>query len=128
MARLLLLCLLVAGCSRQAAPLVSPSGAYSVATEISGDEAGPTRRLCVRLRVTDLVASREITFQTGASDVQKWAAAWSSSNALVLYSSDIGTMAYDIKDGRVTERVPAAAELEVGRKAYQQKYGSRPKD
>ena len=114
MARLFLICLLLVGCSRQAAPLVSPSGAFSAATEISGDEAGPTRRLCVRLRVTDIVARREITFQTGASDVQKWAAAWSPS--------------YDIRDGRIAERVPDAAELEVGRKAYAEKYGSRPRD
>lgn len=128
MVRLFLICLLLVGCSRQAAPLVSPSGAFSAATEISGDEAGPTRRLCVRLRVTDIVARREITFQTGASDVQKWAAAWSPSNSLVLNSSDIGTMAYDIRDGRIAERVPDAAELEVGRKAYAKKYGSRPRD
>jgi len=128
MARLLLLCLLLAGCSRQAAPLVSPSGAFSATTEISGDEAGPTRRLCVRLRVTDIVAKREVTFQTGASDVQRWAAAWSASNSLVLYSSDIGTVAYDMKDGQIAERTPDAAELQVGRKAYEEKYGRKPRD
>ena len=128
MTRLLLLCLLFGGCSRQATPLVSPSGALSAKTEISGDEAGPSRRLCVRLRVTDVVAKHELAFQTGASDVQKWAVAWSPSNTLVLYSSDAGTMAYEIKGGQVVERVPDAAELEVGRKAYEGKYGRKPKD
>ncbi len=126
--RLLLLCLLIAGCSRPPAPLVSPSGAFSARAEISGNEAGPTRRLCVRLRVTDIPAKREITFQTGASDVQKWAVGWSPSNSLVLYSSDVGTMAYDIKNGQIAERMPDATEQEVARKAYEQKYGTKPRD
>ncbi len=111
-----------------AAPIVSPSGAFSARTEISGDEGGPTRRLCVRLRVTDIPAKREIAFQTGASDVQKWAVAWSPSNCLVLYSSDVGTMSYDIKGGQVVERMPDVAEQQLARKAYEQKYGTKPRD
>lgn len=111
-----------------AAPSVSPSGAFSARTEISGDEAGPTRRLCVRLRVTDIVANREIIFQTGASDAQKWAVGWSPSNSLVLYSSDVGTMVYDIKDGQIVERIPDPTEQEVARKAYEHKYGTKPRD
>jgi hypothetical protein len=126
--RLLLLCLLITACSRPAGPLVSPSGAFSSTTEISGGEAGPTRRLCVRLRVTDIKAQREITFQTGASDVQKWALAWSPANSLVLYSSDVGTLAYEMNGGQIVERVPTAPELEVGRKAYEKKYGTRPRN
>lgn len=123
MIRLLLLCLLITGCSRSSAPLASPSGAFSVTTEISGDEAGPTRRLCVRLKIIDASAKSEIAFQTGASDMQKWAVAWSPSNSLVLYSSDIGTLAYDIKGAHIVERAPDATEQEVGRQAYEKKYG-----
>jgi hypothetical protein len=37
-------------------------------------------------------------------------------------------MAYDIKDGQVVERMPDAAEQEVARKAYEQKYGTKPRD
>lgn len=128
MIRILMLCLLLVGCSRPATPIVSPSGAFTARTEISGDEAGPTRRLCVRLRIMDVHAKREITFQTGASDVQKWAAAWSPANTLVLYSSDVGTSAYDIRDGQIMERAPDADELEVARNAYEKKYGKRPRD
>jgi hypothetical protein len=119
---------LLKGKSLLAVPILSPSGAFSARTEISGDEAGPTRRLCVRLRVTNIPAKREIAFQTGASDVQKWAVGWSPSNSLVLYSSDVGIMAYDIKDGQMVERMPDAAEQEVARKAYEQKYGTKPRD
>lgn len=125
MIRSLLLCLLLVGCSRPASPyIVSPSGVFSARAEISGNEAGPTRRYCVRLGIEDIKTKRWLTFQTGASDVQKWAVAWSPSDSLVLYSSDIGTLAYDVKDGQILERTPDADELEVGRKAYEHKYGN----
>lgn len=125
--RVLLLCLLIAGCSRPAAlPLASPSGAFAVTTEISGEEAGPTRRYCVRFKVKDVQTAREMTFQTGASHGQKWAIAWSPSGSLVLYSSDIGTRAYDIGGGRISERSPDNAEEEVARGAYRAKYGKQP--
>jgi hypothetical protein len=68
----------------------------------------------------------EMTFQTGASDAQKWAIAWSPSGSLVLYSTDIGTRAYDIKDGHVIERSPNDAESDVARGAYRKKYGKQP--
>ncbi len=67
-----------------------------------------------------------VTFQTGASDYQKWAIAWSPSGSLVLYSSDIGIYAYDIKDGKIDERSPTDAESEVARDAYQKKYHKKP--
>jgi hypothetical protein len=124
---LLFAILLLPACSRLArSALLSPSGAYSVTTELSGDEAGPTRRLCVRLRFTSAAAKREITFQTSASDVQKWAIAWSPGDSLVLYSSDIGSYAYEIENGIVLERLANDQEQAVGRQAYEAKYGRKP--
>jgi hypothetical protein len=118
----LLLCILIAGCSRPGAgpvevPLASPSGTFVVTTEMSGAEAAPTQRYCVRLKVKDVQTARAATFQTGASDGQKWAVAWSPSGALVLYSSDIGIRSYDIKDGQIIERSPDDAEREAARSA-----------
>lgn len=128
--RMFLLCIVIAGCSRASrpvsVPLASPSGEFSVTTEISGEEAGPTRRFCVRLKLKDAQTSRETSFQTGASDAQKWALAWSPSGAIVLYSSDIGTRAYDIKDGQIIERSPDKAEKDVARRAYKEKYSRQP--
>lgn len=94
--------------------------------EISGRSAGPTLRYCVRLKVREIRMGREMTFLTGASDFQKWAVAWSPSDSLILYSSDIGTRAYDIKGGQSVERSPDDAESEVARGAYRKKYGKRP--
>jgi len=124
----LLFCLVLLGsCARVSAPLTSPSGAFVATTEISGEEAGPTRRFCVRLKVTDTRTKREMTFQTGASNAQKWAVAWSPSGSLILYSSDIGIQAYDMKAGQIVERAADEAEKEVARKAYAKKYGKRPR-
>jgi hypothetical protein len=128
--RLLLLCLLVVvGCARPApTALVSPSGAFSATTEISGSqETDATRRHCVRLKVQDVQAAREITFQTAASNVHKWAIAWAPSGALVLYSSDIGILAYDIDAGQIIERTANDGESEAAREAYREKYGHAPR-
>lgn len=96
----------------------SPSGAYQASPEIFN--------ALVRINVTNLKSGQDFFFQTRASDYQKWALAWSSKNTLVLYSSDIGTYVYDVKDDTLVERMPDADETETGIKAYQQKYGRRP--
>jgi hypothetical protein len=110
------------------AALISPSGSYSATTEISGAEAGPTRQLCVRLRVISLTTNKEAEFQTGASDAQKWAIDWSPKNIFVLYSSDAGIFAYDLRDGAIVERPATEEEKEIGRHAYEKKYGNKPKE
>ena len=107
--------------------MASPSGEYSAQTEVSGDEAGPTRRLCVKLKVTDVRAKKEMIFQTEASDTQKWALGWAPNSVIVLYSSDVGIHAYEIHDGAISERAADAVEQEVGRAAYEKKYGTRPR-
>jgi hypothetical protein len=76
----------------------------------------------VRLKVTDLSTAKEMVFQTDASDVQKWALTWAPPSVLVLYSSDVGTMSYDIKDGTLVERQATAEEKVLGRSAYEAKY------
>jgi hypothetical protein len=123
----LLSVLLLTACARSsAAPLPSPSGALTARTEISGDEAGPKRRLCVKLFISEIASHKELLFQTDASDTQKWAMAWSPANVLVLYSADVGTNAYEIKDGKIIERAASPEEREIGREAYKVKYGKLP--
>ena len=106
---------------------MSPSGKFTVRTVISGDEAGPTRRLCVKMVVANTATRNEMIFQSGASDTQKWALAWAPTNSLILYSSDIGTSAYDIEDSKIIERPATPEEQEFARKAYEKKYGKRPR-
>ncbi|HEU5118048.1 MAG TPA: hypothetical protein VFT74_15600 [Isosphaeraceae bacterium] len=118
--------LLVAGGSRPVGkPLISPDGRHEAQTEISGNEAGPTRCCCVRVKFREIDTGHEMTFQTGASDYQKWAITWSPSGSLVLYSSDIGICAHDLKDGKVVERSADDAESQIARGAYQKKFGKK---
>ena len=107
-------------------PIVSPSSRLTARAEISGEEAGPTRRLCVRLTITDTATGGQHTYQTGASIVHKWAIGWSPKDVLVLYSSDAGIFAYEIQGGHIVERRADKDEEEIGRKAYESKYGRRP--
>lgn len=105
--------------------IVSPSGIYLASTEISGNET-ETKRSCVRIKIHVPSAGKEFQFQTGASDFQKWAIDWSSEDILILYSSDIGIYAYELKSDKIIERLATDEEKEVGRKAYEAKYGRRP--
>jgi hypothetical protein len=124
----LLWCICIfAGCTLKTQEVVrSTSGVYSLRTEISGDEVEPTKQRCVRLRIVDESTGKELTYQTGASNTMKWAVGWLN-EVLVLYSSDIGTHAYDVKNGKIIERRANEEEEEIGRKAYEKKYGKRPK-
>ncbi|HVU17514.1 MAG TPA: hypothetical protein VHD32_11345 [Candidatus Didemnitutus sp.] len=102
------------------------NGAYVVSTDISGPDAGPTRRNCVVLHVTEKETGKEMVFQTAASNQMKWALDWSAPQTLVLYSGDVGVGAYDIKDGKIISRTATEAEQAVARKAYERRYGRRP--
>jgi hypothetical protein len=124
---LLLLAVFISSCSRKEDSITSPSGLLIATPEISGEEAGPTRRQCVRLKVKDTQTQQVYTFQTGASDYQKWALTWSPPGTLVLYSSDIGISAYDVKSGQIIERDANSQEQELSRQAYEKKYGEHPR-
>lgn len=123
----LMFLLLMAACGpRGVSSFESPDGRYIASPEVSGDEAGPTRRMCVRLRIVDQKSKTELVYQTGASDNSKWAVGWLGS-VPVLFSSDIGIYAYDIAGSAIIERPANEEEKEAGRKAYELKYGKRPR-
>lgn len=56
----------------------------------------------------------------------KWAVGWNDADTVVLYSSDVGMLAYDFTDGAVKERPANKAEKESARAAYRKKYASTP--
>jgi len=119
----ILISLLCFGCGRGGSQeAASPDGELKVRTEISGDEAGPTRYLCVILIFEDS-DGKEKRIQTVASDTMKWALDWHDSDTLILYSSDIGTNAYDLDGLEVSERRPSEEEMLTGREAYMDRYG-----
>lgn len=118
--------LFLAACTpRSSERIDSPNGSYTVWAEISGNEADPTRRMCVRLKIEDKTTKAVKAFQTGASDYSAWAIGWQG-DAVVLYSSDIGTYAYDIGPDSIHERAANLDEEMAGRSAYEKKYDRRP--
>lgn len=74
----------------------------------------------------DVYDSQEHLFQTldtGASDFMKWAEAWSESkDRIILYSSDIGTQAWEF-NGEEFENVPVTEEIKMeGQELKSKKY------
>ncbi len=106
--------------------LKAPAGPVTVLVDISGPEAGPTLKDCVRLRFRDAQTKMPVIVQTPASNAMKWAVGWSDANTVVLYSSDVGILAYDFTGGIAKERPANDAEKEAARAAYQKKYASVP--
>jgi len=76
--------------------------------------------MCVRLRIKDNNTKASKVFQTGASDYSAWAVSWHG-NTVVLYSSDIGTYAYDISHTSIVERPARVDEKMAGESAYEKK-------
>ena len=122
----ILIAVLCLGCGgADSGEAISPDGKLKVRTEISGNEASPTKRLCVILVFEDL-EGKEKRIQTGVSDVMKWALDWHDSDTLILYSSDIGTTAYDIDGLEISERLPTKEEIITGKESYRNRYGKLP--
>ena len=62
---------------------------------------------------------------TGASDAMKWAVGWTpTEDVVVLYSSDIGTIAYDIENGQLVKIQRIDPEIRNhAERLYENKYG-----
>lgn len=129
MNRIFLFALLVAsfsGCDRAGSQqAVSPDGKLRVRTEISDDVGEVTSRSCVIL-IFHGSKGQEKHYQTAVSDSMKWALDWHDTNTLVLFSSDVGTVAYDVEAMEITERIPCEEEIVTGREAYRKRYGGLP--
>jgi len=115
------------GCSRSGpVEFQAPTGPLTVLVEISGPEAGPTRKDCVRLCFRNALTGKQVIEQTPASNAMKWAAVWSDADTFALFSSDVGIVAYDFTHGSITERPASETEKEAARAAYRKKYADSP--
>ena len=84
------------------AMMKSPSEKYFISTTINSDKNDRIHYLCVILHLYDSENQEIDTFQTAASDRMKWASGWmKETDVLVLYSSDVGTSAWKIKDNKM---------------------------
>jgi hypothetical protein len=101
---LLLLVIALSGCSRSTAdplaPVKSPNGSLTVTPSINQSKADPTKYLCVALDIADSSGKPMHHVQSGASDRMKWAIGWFDDSTVVLYSSDIGTRAWELRNDK----------------------------
>jgi ABC-type phosphate/phosphonate transport system substrate-binding protein len=88
----LILALLIAGCSRaSSAPAQkSPDGTMSLLTSVNQSKANPTRYLCLVVDITDSTGKSLHHEVTPASDTQRWSIQWVSNDEVLLKSSDVG--------------------------------------
>lgn len=78
--------------------LSSPSGKYQISASVNHSKDDPRKYLCLKLFLFDSSGNLLKAEQTGVSDTMKWALGWmDKEDVVVLYSSDIGTSAYDVK-------------------------------
>ena len=67
---------------------------------------------------------------TSAGDAMKWAIGWCDKNTIVLYSSDLGTFAWEMPDDRSIVKLPTPVSAEISdcaMKLYESKYGKPPR-
>ena len=93
---------IILGCGPQKYPIEivnSPSGKYQIKATINTDESDKTKYLCVKLHLLDAQGKELSQLQSSASHTMKWAIGWMEKDDIViLYSSDIGTYAYQIEN------------------------------
>jgi len=108
------------GCGSQDYPQAdSPSGAYSIST--SKSEKG-----LVSIYLTNAQGVELHEIESSASDFIKWSIGWMpDEDVVVLQSSDVGTRAYDIIEGRLVERPDAYKDEKISNRAeelYEERY------
>lgn len=92
-------------------PIPSPSGEYELRASIrvsSPDHGGVG---IIMLSVSKPNGTQIDQVSTGASNNMKWAIGWLDDDTIVLYSSDIGTYAYQIKDENSLVKLPLTDEI-----------------
>ena len=100
---------------------IAPSGKYYLSTEIR--EAPESGQEHVFLILRDRSEAHLDSYDTLASPIQKWAVGWlDGDDVVVLYSSDIGTYAYEISEGKLSPIELSPEATEKGRELYGGKY------
>ena len=114
------------GCSPRRYPIetvVSPSGKYQIKATINTDESDTTKYLCIKLHLLDAQGKELSQLQTGVSHRMKWALGWMNNNdTVVLYSSDIGTYAYEVENNTLRNIKTTNAIIRRGEQLKKLKY------
>ena len=80
----------------------SPSKNYFINATVNKNKDDKTKYLCLVLHLYDDSKKEIDKYQTGASDRMKWALGWfKEDDIIVLYSSDIGIVAWKITNNKL---------------------------
>ena len=108
---------LLAGCGPMMAPSFhsqSPSGQFTLKILVNEDKANPTKDKCLRIFILSSHGEVLSKVQTGASALQKWAADWMpEKDIVVIKSSDIGTLAFNVGGKGELFSIPPDAEIKT---------------
>ena len=105
----------------------SLSGRFAASADVPGAaEESPSFRFRIRLWIENIATKERTKLYTGVQGF-RWAIAWCADDVLIVYTTDreedSRPWAYEFtKEGRPSMREPTAAELEIGKRAYDAKY------
>ena len=106
--------------------LSSPSRNIKIRLDINHNRSQPTKYECLVLSIFNRNSEILTIEQTGASNYSKWAAAWHPKNdTFILYSQDIGSLAWRFDLKNIVEPIKVDSSLErLGKEAFNKKYSS----
>ena len=116
--RPLLLCgLVLSGCGplmkdHHGAPVISPSGKYTVFAKVNRTDQNRPDYAHVVIHLTDVTGKELQVYCSRAGDANKWALGWMpNEDIVILQSSDVGSMAFRIENDSLVEIVPISDEM-----------------
>ncbi|MDK3159577.1 hypothetical protein QPK87_23810 [Kamptonema cortianum] len=93
-------------------PVKSPSENYAVFATVNRTDRNKPNYACVMIHLLDADGKELEVLKSKAGDVQKWALGWmTDSDVVVLYSSDVGSMAFEIVEGTLKEISPLSEDM-----------------
>src|SRR3981081_1678435 len=124
---LILLTITFASCLQIRKPkeiITAPSGQYNLEIDFNNNKDDKTKYQCIILTLLEKKYHQITTFQTGASDFQKWAIAWyPNKDTIIMNSGDIGTYAYHLTDRNQLDTITMTKEIDsIGEIIFKNKY------
>jgi hypothetical protein len=98
----------------------SPTGKYYLITSVNRRDKSKSDYAGVIIHLYASTGQLLSDLNTGAGDFSKWAIGWdSATDLIVVFSSDIGNAAYEIKNGKLN---PVALTDELNKRALELKH------
>lgn len=118
--RSLLLCgLMLSGCDlfskdHHGAVVMSPSGKHSVFATVNRTDQNRPDYAYVVIHLADTTSNELHVYRSRAGNANKWALGWMpNEDIVILQSSDVGSMAFQIENDSLVEISPISGEMAI---------------